>query len=38
MALKMLELAILEAESENMTNEQFFLDFLDSCNEWSVKY
>lgn len=27
-----------QVEEANMTSEQFFLDFLDSINEYSVKY
>lgn len=36
--IKMLELYIKSIEETKMTNEQFFINFLDSINELSVKY
>lgn len=33
-----LKMFIKEVEEFDMTNEQFFLDFLDQLNEISVKY
>lgn len=36
--LAMLDILIKQIEEEELTNEQFFLDFLDSINEYSVKY
>lgn len=36
--LKMLNLYVKQVEDANMTNEQYFLNFLDSLNETSIRY
>ena len=36
--IKILELYINSIEETKMTNDQFFINFLDSINELSVKY
>lgn len=36
--LKMLNLYVKQVEDANMTNEQYFLNFLDSINEISIRY
>lgn len=36
--LKMLDLYVQKIEETKMTDEQFFIDFLDSLNEISVRY
>lgn len=36
--LKMLNLYVKQVEDANMANEQYFLNFLDSINEISVRY
>ena len=36
--LKMLNLYVKQVEDANMTDEQYFLNFLDSINEISVRY
>lgn len=36
--LQVLDIYMKQVEEANMTSEQFFLDFLDSINEYSIKY
>lgn len=36
--LVMLDLLYKDIEQNNLTNEQWFLDFADTLNEYSVKY
>ena len=36
--LSAIDAFIKTVENDNMTNEQFFLDWLDKVNEYSVKY
>ena len=36
--LKMLNLYVKQVEDANMADEQYFLNFLDSINEISVRY